>query len=234
VKKIMVVAIIMFLTTTLLVSKETTEPNTYLGSSWIKQEKKSIPKAMMYSIMVPGWGDIYAGNKGTGKLLLGAEIAIWFAYFGFQYYGNIQKKDYMQYAHSNANSNLARKNEEYYDAVEVYRTSDDYNTYIREEARDLYPDNPELQNKYFEENGYFGENEWQWNANESFMKYRHLRVTARETFQKAVFMTGFAILNRFCAAVTSSRNVNKHNKRIEEMRWGIEFQLNKVSLVYRF
>jgi len=232
-KKILTIFILIFSVAALL-SKEIEEPNTYLGSTLFTQKKKSIPKAMMYSIMVPGWGDLYAGNKGTGKVLLGAEIAIWLGYFGLQYYGNIQRNDYIQYAHQNASSNLSRTDEDYYDAMEVYRTSDDYNTYIREEARNLYPDNPVLQDKYVEENGFFGKNEWFWSYNDTFMKYRHLRITARETFQKAVFMTGFAILNRFCAAVTSSRNVHNYNKRIEEMRWGIEFQPNSVNIVYRF
>lgn len=229
-----IITIFVFFIAASLFSKEWEKLGTGIGGAIIRPPKKSIPKAMMYSIMVPGWGDFYAGNKGTGKVLMGVEIGIWLGYFGFEYYGNIQKRNYILYAHENAETNFSRKEEDYYDAVEVYRTSEDYNTYIREEARDLYPDSPEMQNKYVQEHGYFGKDAWEWKQDDIFMRYRKLRISTRKTFQRALFMTGFAILNRFCAAVTSSRNVHKYNKRIEEMRWGVELQPNRVRIVYRF
>jgi hypothetical protein len=61
-----------------------------------------------------------------------------------------------------------------------------------------------------------------------------MRIATRETYQRAVFMAGFAILNRLVAAVTSSRNVRSHNKRIEEMKWGIYLQPDKIGFTYQF
>ena len=205
-----------------------------IGEPLSKPQKKSIPKAMMYSIMIPGWGDFYAGNRTTGKVLIATETAIWLSFFGFEYYGNIQKKDYMLFAHENADANLSRKEEDYYDAMEVYKTSEDYNTNIREQARDLYPDNPEMQKKYVEENGYFGADSWEWSKDNQFINYRKMRVSTRETFQRAMFMTGFAILNRFAAAITSARNVHTYNKKIDELQWGIQLYPNRINIVYRF
>ena len=227
-------SVLILLIASFLISKDTEKLDATIGSFLTKPPKKSMPKAMMYSIMIPGWGDVYAGNKGTGKVLFTMEVAIWLGYFGFTYYGNIQKDNYMLYAHNKSGANLSRQNEEYYDAVEVYRTNEVYNAYVREDARLLYPDNPDLQNQYIQQYGYFGQDAWEWKANSAFMKYRKLRVNTRETFQKATFMTGFALLNRLCAAITSSRNVRNYNKRVEEMKWGIEFQPQRVNVVYRF
>lgn len=232
-KNIVTSIIILFIATSLF-PKEIEKLDAVVGSGIIKPPKKSMPKAMMYSIMLPGWGNFYAGNKGTGKVLLGAEIAIWLGYFGFQYYGNIQKDDYMLYAHEKAGANFSRKGEDYYDAVEVHWTSEEYNRYVMEDARLLYPNDPELQNQYVQEHGYFGKDGWEWNGESVFMRYRRMRISTRETFQRASFMTGFAILNRLCAAITSSRNVRNYNKRIEEIKWGVEFLPNRVSVVYRF
>lgn len=227
-------AMIILLIAASLFAKESEIPETTLGIPLEIPKKKSIPKAMMYSIMVPGWGDIYAGNKGTAKLLIGAEVTIWLAYFGFNYYGSIQKDNFMLYAHENAGSNLSKKEEDYYDAIEVYPNNSEYNEYIREEARDLYPDDPDKQNEYVMEYGYFGNNAWEWNNLSNHNKYRKLRVSTRQTYQRAVFMTGFAILNRLCGAVTSARSVRNHNNRVDEMKWTIQIQPNGVGIVYRF
>jgi hypothetical protein len=220
---------------TALFGREVEEPEeTFIGSVVSRPSKKSLPKAMMYSIILPGAGDLYAGNKGTAKLLLGAETAIWFSYFGFQYYGNIQKDSYMVFAHEKSGSNPSREDEEYYDAVELYRSSDEYNESVREDARIIYPNDPELQNQYVLSHGYFEEDSWQWPESEPFRDYRKMRISTRETFQRATFMTGFAILNRLVAAVTSSRNVRNHNKRVDEMKWGVDIRPDRFSIVYRF
>ncbi len=218
-----------------LMGKEVEEFNDpVIGAIPSRPQRKSMPKAMMYSLVLPGLGDFYAGNRGTGKLLLGTEIGIWLGYLGFQYYGSIQKDAYMLFAHEHADANSGRNDEPYFDALEVYRSSDEYNSYIYEDARLLYPNDPESQNEYVEENGYFGQDGWQWHENTRFHEYRKMRIATRETYERAVFMTGFAILNRLIAAVTSSRNVRNHNKRIEEMKWGIHLKPDGVGFSYRF
>jgi hypothetical protein len=232
--KKMCTTVIILLIAVSLFSKESGIPETTLGIPLKIPEKKSIPKAMMYSIMLPGWGDIYAGNRGTAKLLIGAEVTIWLAYFGFNYYGNIQKDNFMLYAHENAGSNLSIKLEDYYDAIEVYSSNQGYNEYIREEARTLYPDDPDKQNEYVMEYGYFNDNGWEWNNLSNHNTYRKLRVATRQTYQRAVFMTGFAILNRLCGAITSARSVRNHNNRVDEMKWGIQLQPQGIGIVYRF
>ena len=233
-KKAVTSLLILFIAFSLF-SKEVEElENTYVGSVLKRPQKKSMPKAMMYSIMLPGLGDFYAGNKGTGKVLLGTEVAIWLGYLGLQYYGNIQKDNYMLYSHENAGTNLTSKSEDYYDAAELYRTNEEYNEYIREDARLLYPDDPDLQNQYVQQNGYFGTNAWEWKENDSFKKYRKMRISTRETFQRATFMSGFAILNRLIAAITSSRNARNYNKKIEEMKWGIHIKPDGFGFTYKF
>lgn len=218
-----------------LIAKEVEEfENPVIGSIASRPKRKSMPKAMMFSLMVPGLGDFYAGNRGTGKLLLGTEIAIWLGYLGFQYYGNIQTDAFMLFAHENAGANQGRKDEVYFDAVEVYRSSSEYNSYVYEDARLLYPDDPERQNEYVQDNGYFGLDAWEWQEQTKFREYRKMRIATRETYQRAVFMAGFAILNRLVAAVTSSRNVRNHNRRIEQMQWGIQLKPNGVGFTYRF
>lgn len=218
-----------------LIGKEVEEFNDpVIGAIPSRPKRKSMPKAMMYSLILPGLGDFYAGNRGTGKVLLGTEIAIWLGYMGFQYYGGIQKDAYMLYAHEHADANRGRTDEPYFDAVEVYRSSIEYNSYVYEDARLLYPDDPARQNEYVNEHAYFAEDGWEWQQSTTFAEYRKMRIATRETYQRAVFMTGFAILNRLVGAITSSRNVRNHNKRIEEMKWGIHLKPQGVGFTYRF
>ncbi len=228
------VLLIIFLFSSLMSKGVEEYENPIIGAIPSRPQRKSMPKAMMYSLIVPGLGDFYAGSKGTGKLLLGTEIAIWFGYLGFQYYGNIQKDAYILYAHEHAGANMERDEELYFDAVEVYRSSNEYNSYVYEDARLIYPNDPERQNQYVEDNGFFDLDSWEWQENAPFREYRKMRIATRETYQRAVFMTGFAILNRLVAAVTSSRNVRNHNKKIEEMKWGIHLKPHGVGFTYRF
>ncbi|TET17449.1 MAG: hypothetical protein E3J78_07540 [Candidatus Cloacimonadota bacterium] len=230
-----VIASLFFLLAISLSSKEIAEfEDPVLGSTFTKPPPKSMPKAMMFSLIVPGLGDFYAGNKGTGKVLMGTEIAIWLGYYGFQYYGNIQKDNYMLFAFESAGANHSRKDEEYYDAVEVYQSSEEYNTYIWEDARMLFPSDTDRQQQYVQEHGYFDSDTWHWTQDNKFRTYRKMRIATRETYQRAIFMTGFAILNRLAGAVTSSRNVRRYNKRIEEMQWGIQVKPDGIGFTYKF
>ncbi len=175
-------------------------------------EPKSIAKAVLLSGLLPGAGELYAERPSRTKLFLATESLVWGAYFGFTYYGRRVRDDYRLYASSNAGSDMSLHSEDYYSAMEQYASSEEYNTDILREARRLYPDNPEQQLVYYREQGYFGSQAWEWTNESDWLRYRELRVKSRNAFQRAIYMTGLAVLNRGLSMIDSFYLVRSHNK----------------------
>jgi hypothetical protein len=49
--------------------------------------ERSVTLAVLYSLLLPGMGELYAGNFSSGKYYLIADAGLWLGYGGFQYYG---------------------------------------------------------------------------------------------------------------------------------------------------
>lgn len=174
---------------------------------------KSIVKAALLSGLLPGAGEYYAKSPNRARLFLATEALVWGAYLGFTYYGRRVRDDYRAYASSQAGADLSLHSEEYYNAMEQYSSSEDYNTDVRREARMLYPDDPERQLAYYREKGYFGDQEWEWEDESVWIEYRELRVKSRSAFQRAIYMTGLAVLNRGLSIIDSFYLVKAYNEK---------------------
>ncbi|KPJ48482.1 hypothetical protein AMJ40_07420 [candidate division TA06 bacterium DG_26] len=177
------------------------------------EQPKSPIKGVMLSGLVPGAGEFYANSPGRAKLFLASESVIWGAYLGFTYYGRRVRDDYRLFASSRAGSDLDTHSEDYYNALEEYYSSEDYNADVLREARSLYPGDSERQLAYYRENGYFGEQAWIWDDEPAWQRYRELRVKSRDAFQRALYMTGLAVLNRGLSMIDSFYLVRNLNKR---------------------
>jgi hypothetical protein len=175
-------------------------------------EPKSIAKAVLLSGLLPGAGEYYAERPARTRLFLATESLVWGAYFGFTYYGRRVRDDYRLYASSNAGSDIGLHSEEYYSAMEKYESSEEYNNDLLREARSLYPDDPDQQAAYYRERGYFGSQAWNWTNESDWRRYRELRVKSRSAFQRAIYMTGLAVLNRGLSMIDSFYLVRSHNK----------------------
>ena len=62
--------------------------------------KKSAGLAILYSLILPGMGELYADNYETGKYYTVADGVIWGFVAGFNIYGNRQEDNYKAFAQS--------------------------------------------------------------------------------------------------------------------------------------
>jgi len=62
---------------------------------------KSTKKAFLYSLVIPGSGELYGGSKLKAAVFLGAEALFWVSYFHYQGKGDDKKKEYRTYADAN-------------------------------------------------------------------------------------------------------------------------------------
>ncbi len=158
-------------------------------------------KAAFTSLVLPGSGDIFLGEKKRGAYFLAAETAIWLSYFGFKWYEGKAHNSSLNYASLYACANVKGKGDEYLDALESYYSSEVYNEWVKEEARIQYPDttDPEIleqRREYIERNSYTGEDAWKWSSLEAAKRYDDLRDKKRGIAYRASNMVALAVANR--------------------------------------
>ena len=161
---------------------------------------RSLGKALMLSLAMPGAGQQYLGNTGRARLMYVSEATVWAAFAGFRIQGAMREDRYKEMAELYAGVS-DEMDDDYYLALAHYMSSEDYNIDVMREARLLYPDDRDRQLAHFEENGYFGAEAWAWNnpaAREDFML---TRTRSRESYRRAVLTTGFAVLNRVVSMI---------------------------------
>jgi hypothetical protein len=176
-------------------------------------ERKNPMVAVLLSLAVPGWGEIYAGHPERGRLFMAAEAGIWIGYASFRIQEDLRIDDYKDYAGAMLDLPNGVDDGYYADIGDYLRSegASSYNEDVRREARSLYPDDLDAQNAYLAANGYFGEEAWEWGSVEEIREYRSLRHAAGESERRAFYMTGLAVLNRALSAIDSAWMARRFN-----------------------
>ncbi len=174
--------------------------------------------ALLMSMVLPGWGEMYTGNDGRGRAFMAAEGAIWVGYASFEIQGSMREEDYKEFAFVFAGVAHGATSEYYQDIADYIRSEgeDSYNEGIRSEARSLYPDDLDAQNEYFAQNGYFGDTGWGWESKARFSEYLDLRHSASLSRKNAFHMLGLAVLNRAISGIDSAWMARRHNQGLKD------------------
>lgn len=171
--------------------------------------RKSPVKAAALSMVLPGLGHFYIGNKGKGKAFLSAESAVWAGYAAFSIYAGWREDDFINLARDKANASLEDKDDEFQDLVGFYDDIDQYNSFGR-----VF----DLNRPYLEDNE---SNHWQWQSDADKATYRYIKNRHREAEKRASLMLGLAVVNRVVAAVIAYRDARSLSQRIN-----VEFSNN--------
>lgn len=171
--------------------------------------KKNAGLAILYSLLLPGMGELYAGSYSSGKYFTIADALLWGTYIGFNYYGNWRKSDYKTYAASNGGVNNLGKDANYYATIGNYSSINQYN------------DQKALERNYtqmYNVNQYY----WKWNTNDERKTYRDMWVSSESAYNSLRFVAGALILNRIASAINAVRLVSAFNKRQSaELGWDL-------------
>lgn len=170
------------------------------GSSG-SSEKKSVGLAILYSLLLPGMGELYAGNYQSGKYFTIAEAALWGTYIGINTYGNWQKDNYKKFAASNGGVTASNKDDDYYANIGSYKDIDQYNNDMsfNRDYGAMYDPNTQ----YFK-----------WNTTEDRKKYRTMWISSENAYNNLRFAVGTLIVNRIVSAVNAWRATVSYNKRL--------------------
>lgn len=164
---------------------------------------KSPSRAVLYSFLLPGLGEIYVGDSRLKTVgFLTAEVGIWSSFVFFRHLGKWKKDDYIEYAAVYAGVDPSGKDDEFYDMVGFYSNRDEYNKVSRVYTRE---------NPFYPETSSW---DWQW-LDESYRdEYRDIKNDSKAAYRNANFALGAAALNRAVAMVFAWRSARAHNRNL--------------------
>jgi hypothetical protein len=171
----------------------------------VRPEKKSVGTAVLYSFLLPGMGELYAGKYDMGKYFTIAEGTLWIALFGVDRYAHWLQDDARQYAAQHAGISVSGKDEQYF--IDIGNDSDvyAYNQRILQN-RDQFkiyneaPNSPDL---------------WKWDTETSRSTYRDQRVSSNEMFNNTRFVAAVIAVNHIVSAINAARLTISYNKSVD-------------------
>lgn len=182
-------------------------------------KKKSPGLAIIYSLILPGMGELYAESYSSGKYFTIADGILWGTFAGLNVYGNNQKDNYIAFAKINAGINLEGKESDFIANVGIYNSSEEYNR-----VQEL---NRNFERTYNSPNQF-----WKWQSNDFRKEFRNMWSSSESAFNNVRFVAGALVLNRLISAINAVRLVSAYNKNLQnEISWNLYFNVeNKITL----
>ncbi len=181
------------------------------------ESKKSVGLGIIYSLLLPGMGELYAGSYNVGKYFTIAEGVLWGTYIGMNTYAGWKKDNYQTFASQHAGVNNTGKDADYYATISDYSDVESYNN---EKALDRDFEAMYNKDQYF----------WKWQSAQERKTYRAMWTTSEQTYNDLRFIVGAMILNRVASAINAVRLIASYNNKLkEEVGWNISVGLNNST-----
>ena len=171
--------------------------------------KKSTGLAVLYSLLLPGMGELYAESYSSGKFFTIADGVLWGIYIGVNNSANWKQDKYQTFAVTNGGITKEGKTDSYYSTIGIYINIDDYNNQKALE-RDF--------GAMLDKDKFY----WNWQNNETRKQYRDMWSSSEQSFNDLKFIAGALIINRLASVINAVRLVSAYNKRQEqELSWNV-------------
>ncbi|MEX1138758.1 MAG: hypothetical protein WEB33_04325 [Bacteroidota bacterium] len=196
------------------------EPSAYaLQGPGDSQGKKSTLLAVGLSLVLPGAGEMYAGNVRTGTYLMAADGALWLTYAGFVLHGNWIMDDARTFASMKAHADFNGKDDRFDVDIGNFLSTEEYN-----ETR--------LRNREYDEVYSGASYQWNWTQESDRRHYRNLRIKSDQIHQASEFVVGALVVNRIVSALLAWRSVKSANAT-NELRsgWRLDTELQRTGNV---
>lgn len=186
------------------------------------QPRKSPNEAFLYSLIVPGMGQLYTGAK-RGYVYMAAEVGLLTTYFILRHSASNTREDYRDIVREHVNFIGAGSFEDW-DPIEDFEHASQYETWNNPYSDDKSPAGKETLKRT---------GKWYWKDIDPDLKnQRHgdfesgvgseirleafeLRQKANDTFERAKFFLGMAILNHVISAVEARITTKHFNTRLQ-------------------
>lgn len=175
--------------------------------------KKKVATAILYSMILPGMGELYAGNYSSGKYFTVAEGLLWASYAGARYFANHLQDNYKTFANTNAGITSESKNSDYWVNIGLYNNVDDYNFAMVKQGnyRAMYNNSADA---------------WNWSSEDNKARYRSMWKSTENVRNNSNLLLSVLVLNRIASAINAVRLVTLYNKGLEANNMSLSFDLN--------
>lgn len=163
---------------------------------------KAKGKAFLYSLLLPGAGEYYVGNKTMAKVFFFTEVILWASAISFDSYSNWKRDDMYVYAATHAGAHAEDKPAQYFVDIGNYDNIYEYND-AKQRQREFY--------KVYSEDEYY----WSWDSQENRDKFENMRISSDRAHNRAIFAIGGIIANHLVSAIDAVWQSNRYNKRIK-------------------
>jgi len=167
-----------------------------------ESKHKSSFLAFVYSFLLPGMGELYAGRFDAGQYSLGVEAGLVTALIGTWVYAASLKSDYKNYAHIYAGVNVNGKSDQYFLDISSWGNIDEFNTYSlqQRDAASVY----DPQTSY-----------WNWQSDAARQKYSSILNASNNAYQSISLVVALMGVNHLYSAVSAALMVNKYNSQLD-------------------
>ncbi|HCV43150.1 MAG TPA: hypothetical protein DGH68_06675, partial [Bacteroidetes bacterium] len=166
-------------------------------------KKKSNGLAAIYSLLLPGMGELYADGFESGKYFLIAEGVLWLTYATFEIYGNQLRDDSRAFAQSHAGVIPSDKKDQYW--VDIGNFIDVYE-YNDKKLRDREP------GKLYDSPS----DAWRWDTDFSRSQFRDQRIASDHMYNNEKFVVAAILINHVASAINAVRSAIKYNKSLDD------------------
>lgn len=181
-----------------------------------KEQKKKTGLAIIYSALLPGMGELYAGGYSSGKYFTIADGILWGSLIGVTAYANNQEDNYRSFAETYGEVDLNGKDAKYFGNIGNYLDIYQYNR--RQELDRNYEDIYDSGTHY-----------WKWSGQAQRTEYRDMWKSSETANNSTRFIVGALILNRIASVINAIRLVNVHNKNLKkELGWNVSFNYSNT------
>jgi hypothetical protein len=172
----------------------------------VQPEEKSVPGALLRSMVLPGWGEYYTENYTAAKWTFGAELAVWISYFYLDFQSGVLEEQFKDIAVAYAGVNSIDRGKQYW--IDVGSSENIYLHNIKA-AR-----NRDKDGIYTDIEKYY----WQWSDRGRQADYNHLRVRSVDYADYAKMTLGGLFLTRLVSGVLAVRGAKRYNRDLRESK----------------
>jgi hypothetical protein len=188
-----------------------------LATTWsgvaAAEEAPSRLKVIGLSLLLPGLGHYSIHHTTRGGAFMAADLGIWGGFSGFRLQGHLRRKSYVEMAHLFAGVPSADgRSDEYYRLVGQFPSSDIYDEEVRRDARNLYGNDLQARDAYYNAHKIPVDQVWQWGSDADWTRYKNKRNASQSSYKRARYLLGLAVANRLLAAVDAMRLVHAHGE----------------------
>jgi hypothetical protein len=173
------------------------------------EQEKSVFQSVVYSLVLPGMGELYAGGFESGRYFLIAESGLWLTFTSFELYGHWVQNDARSFAASHASALIEGQDDQFFVNIGNFDNVYQYNE-KKLRDRDL--------GSVYDPNGPFY---WQWDSDASRARFKDLRVKSDNIFNNVRFVVAGIILNHIASAINAARIAVKKNKELADS-WQVQ------------